>query len=108
MVKNTRKKVGNSNPPVRKIFWVASLALQFAALVIIGLLSRHFGVIGLGAIIILTVGLIFLTRSTVDIIKGTTTDESIISTLGILHIIFAMIALFIVVGNLSIISNLPF
>jgi len=105
MTRNTVSRTKNTTP-VRLGVWIGSLLLQLAALVIIGIISLHYGIIGVLGLVLVIVGYVFLTLRTIKLIQNKISDNG--STLGAIHLIASAMSLFIIAGFLAIFTNLPF
>ena len=104
MVKNTVSQTKNTTP-VRSGAWIVSLLIQLAALIIIGIISLHYGIIGILGLGLITVGYVFLTLRTIKLIQNKISDRS---TLGVIHLIASVASFFIIAGFMAIFTSLPF
>ena len=81
---------------IRSGAWVVSLMAQLVAIGIIGIIALSFGAVWIGLVGLLAVGFIFLTKSTIKLIKGKITDADLISTLTALHLVAFVLSCFVI------------
>jgi hypothetical protein len=91
---------------VRSGALIVSLLMQLAALVVVGIVSLHYGVIGILIALLLAVGYVLLALQTFKLIQNKTSGDG--STLTVIHMIASVVAVLIITGFMSIYTAFPF
>lgn len=96
----------NTIPPIRSGALIVSLLIQLAALAVVGIVSLHYGAIGILIALLLAIGYTFLVIQTFRLIQNKINDDG--STLTVIHVIASVVGVLIIAGFISIYTSLPF
>jgi hypothetical protein len=105
MIKKSVTQTKNT-PPVRSGALIVSLFIQLIALVVIGIVSLHYGALGVLIALLLAAGYVLLALQTFKLMQNKISDSG--SALTVIHIIASVVAVLIVTGFISIYTSLPF
>lgn len=108
MINRKSARQDKNKSSIRSGAWTVSLIAQLVAIGITVIIALSFGPIWIGLVALLAVGFMFLTKSTIELIKGKITNTDSISTLTAFHLVAFVLSCFVIAAFLAFYTGTKF